>query len=116
MDKLNIKDLINPKNELEDNRSSDDIIKLATIENLFNKDNLKTNSRIKMTQVSRLSKLILFSDIFEVPFVNDLANNILELQISISGLGRKELVDIVGKVNNELQLQDIQPIKKGVFR
>jgi len=118
-DKLNIQDLINPKNnEEESQKSTDDIIKLIAVQNLLSKDNLKTNTRVKMTQVDKLSKMYMFGKIFNIGFIDDLADHILELQISVNGLGRKELVELVGKVYNPYEgvAAEESTKKRGVFR
>lgn len=121
MDKLTINDLVNPSidNNEEDNQSITDKIKLIAVTNLLSKDNLKTNSRIKIQQVPKLTKMLMYGEIFEIPFIKELAENILELQISVNGLGRKELVELVGKVYNPMEstieLSDRQ-LKRGVFK
>ena len=97
--KLELKDLIQPE-EIKNDNSATDLIKLQVAESLISNKNLKTTTRIKYEQVSHLSKLYLFADIFDIDFIKKLADNILKLQISINGLGRKELVDLVGKVYN----------------
>lgn len=98
--KLELKDLIQPEEIKNDNNSATDLIKLQVAESLISNKNLKTTTRIKYEQVSHLSKLYLYADIFDIDFIKNLADNILKLQISINGLGRKELVDLVGKVYN----------------
>ena len=98
--KLELKDLIQPEEIKNDNNNATDLIKLQVAESLISNKNLKSTTRIKYEQVSHLSKLYLFADIFDIDFIKNLADNILKLQISINGLGRKELVDLVGKVYN----------------
>lgn len=116
MDKLNFNDLINPQVD-EGITDNTDVIKLIAVNHLLSKDNLKTNTRIKQRQVSQLSKLYLYSDVFKIPFVKSLADNILELQISINGLGRKELVELVGKVYNPFDVTEPDSKgKKDIFR
>ena len=115
--KLELKDLIQPEKIKNDNISSvTDIIKLQVTENLLSDKNLKTNTRIKYEQVSHLSKLYLFADIFDIGFIKNLADNILKLQISINGLGRKELVDLVGKVYNTDIGEAEKLTAKGIFK
>lgn len=115
-DKLGLKDLIQPEQIKNDNNSATDLIKLQVAESLISNKNLKTNTRIKYEQVSHLSKLYLYSDIFEVDFIRNLADNILQLQISINGLGRKELVDLVGKVYNTGVSEVEKLTAKGIFK
>lgn len=117
MEKLNINDLVNANDIDVNDPTPTELIKLITVNNLLSKENLKSNSRIKFTQVGKLSKLFMYGEVFQVPFITDLANNIIELQISINGLGRKELVELVGKVYEPLALQtDIKPTKKDIFK
>src|SRR5690606_4361781 len=115
--KLELKDLIQPEKLRNDiNSSITDLIKLQVTDSLITNKNLKSNSRIKYEQVSHLSKLYLFSDIFEIDFIKNLADNILQLQISINGLGRKELVDLVGKVYNT-EITGVEKLtSKEIFR
>src|SRR5690606_8360845 len=117
VDKLKLKDLIQPEIVKNDNiNSATDIIKLQVAESLISNKNLKSTSRIKYEQVSHLSKLYLFSNIFEIDFIKNLADNILKLQISINGLGRKELVDLVGKVYNTEVTEAEKLTAKGIFK
>ncbi len=95
--------------------TKDDLISLLALQELLGEKNLKRVSRIKDTQVPALTKLFLFGDIFESDIATSLADYILNLQISIRGLGRKELVSLVQKrVDNAIE--DIPLTKKGLFR
>lgn len=114
--KLELKDLIQPEELKNDNNSATDLIKLQVAESLISNKNLKTNTRIKYEQVSHISKLYLFADIFNIDFIKNLADNILKLQISINGLGRKELVELVGKVYNAGVSEVEKLTAKGVFK
>ena len=114
--KLELKDLIQPDEIKNDNSNVTDLIKLQVAESLISNKNLKTNTRIKYEQVSHLSKLYLYADIFDIDFIKNLADNILKLQISINGLGRKELVDLVGKVYNT-DIGEVEKLTaKGIFK
>lgn len=116
MNKLNFEDFINPVND-NDPVNELDILKMVTVNHLLSKDNLKSNTRIKQKQVPLLSKMYLFGEVFNVPFITQLANNISELQISINGLGRKELVDLVGKVYNPFSdISNENNNRKDIFR
>ena len=77
-----------------------DEIALRAVEELLDISKLKTISRIKPTQVANLTKLYLFAETFKAPFTKVLADNILQLQISINGFGRQELVQLVQQRNN----------------
>ena len=94
-----------------------DEISLRAIEQLFDPKNLKSNSRLKFDQVAIITKLHLFGDVFGIKFPKNLADLILELQISTNGLGRKELVQLVQR-RDGLFDQIQQPIKtsKDIFR
>ncbi len=95
--------------------AKDDLISLLALQELLGEKNLKRVSRIKDTQVPALTKLFMFGDIFESDIATSLADYILNLQISIRGLGRKELVSLVQKrVDNAIE--EIPLTKKGLFR
>jgi hypothetical protein len=86
-----------------------ELVSLIAMNELTNRDKIKLTSRIKEEQVLILTKLNLFSEIFDIDFVKSLANNILELQVSIKGLGRKELVRVVNSsIPDEI-------VKRGMF-
>jgi hypothetical protein len=80
--------------------SYDDTLSLRVIDELLNLSKVKTISRIKPEQITNLVKLFLFSETFKAPFCQNLANHILQLQISLNGLGRQELVQLVQQRNN----------------
>ena len=94
--------------------AKDDLISLLALQELLGEKNLKRVSRIKDTQVPALTKLFMFGDIFESDTATSLADYILNLQISIRGLGRKELVSLVQKRDNVIE--EIPLTKKGLFR
>ena len=107
--------LENLTKNISDNESSsnNDLISLLAITELLNLEKIKTISRIKGEQVPNIAKLYLYHDTFDIPFIKSLADNILQLQISISGLGRKELVQMVQQRFDD---QELQPTKKGIFK
>ena len=94
-DKLKIDELLeeNISDQLESGTS--DLVSLIAISELTNLDKLKVITRLKDVQVPQMAKLYMFAETFDIPFIRNLADNILQLQISIRGLGRKELVNIV---------------------
>lgn len=94
-DKLKIDELLeeNISEQLENGNS--DLVSLIAISELTNLNKLKVITRLKDEQVPLLSKLYMYAETFNIPFIKNLADNILQLQISIRGLGRKELVNIV---------------------
>lgn len=101
--------------EKQINDAKDDLISLLALQELLGEKNLKRVSRIKDTQVPALTKLFMFGDIFESDTATSLADYILNLQISIRGLGRKELVSLVQKRDDNL-VEEIPLTKKGLFR
>lgn len=121
MKKLGIQDMTQKNedqtyiiNQTEESQS--DEISLLAINQLLDEKNLKTISRLNPEQISILTKLYLFSDTFKTPFTKALADNILKLQISIRGLGRRELVQLVQRRDGMFDAN--QPIKssKDIFR
>jgi hypothetical protein len=95
--------------------AKDDLISLLALQELLGEKNLKRVSRIKDTQVPALTKLFMFGDIFQSDTATSLADYILNLQISIRGLGRKELVSLVQKRDDNI-VEEIPLTKKGLFR
>lgn len=94
-DKLKIDELLEDNiNEQMENGTSD-LVSLIAISELTNLDKLKVITRLKEEQVPLLTKLYMYAETFNIPFMKNMADNILQLQISIRGLGRKELVNIV---------------------
>ena len=92
-DKLSLKDIINPSSD--NLQYNNDIISIIATNELINSKNIKRISRLNPEQVMVLTKLFMFANTFNNSFVKTLATNILDLQISIKGLGRKELVQLV---------------------
>ena len=107
-DKLKIDELLedNINEQLESGTS--DLVSLIAISELTNLDKLKVITRIKEEQVPLLSKLYMYAETFNIPFIKNLADNILQLQVSIRGLGRKELVNIVRESTPT-------EVKRGIF-
>lgn len=92
-----------------------DEIALKAVNELLNIENLKTISRIKPEQTINLTKLYLFADTFNVPFTKMLADHILQLQISLNGLGRSELVQLVNQ-RNPMIVSEKPITSKDIFR
>ncbi len=107
-EKMKIDELLeeNISEQLESGTS--DLVSLIAISELTNLNKLKVITRLKDEQVPLLSKLYMYAETFSIQFVKNLADNILQLQISIRGLGRKELVNIVRESTP-------QEIKRGLF-
>lgn len=107
-EKIKIDDLLKENiNEQLENGSSD-LVSLIAISELTNLNKLKVITRLKDEQIPLLTKLYMFAETFNIPFMKNLADNILQLQISIRGLGRKELVNIVRESTPP-------EVKRGIF-
>jgi len=107
-DKLKIDELLEENINEQLESGSSDLVSLIAISELTNLDKLKVITRLKDEQVPLLSKLYMYAETFNIPFIKNLADNILQLQISIRGLGRKELVNIVRE-------SAPQEVKRGLF-
>lgn len=107
-DKLKIDELLEENISEQLENGSSDLVSLIAISELTNLNKLKVITRLKEEQVPLLSKLYMYAETFSIPFVKNLADNILQLQISIRGLGRKELVNIVRESTP-------QEVKRGLF-
>ncbi len=94
-DKLKIDELLEENISEQLENGSSDLVSLIAISELTNLDKLKVITRIKEEQVPILTKLYMYAETFNIPFIKNMADNILQLQVSIRGLGRKELVNIV---------------------
>lgn len=93
-----------------------DEISLRAIDELLNLEKLKTISRVKPEQVSNLVKLYAFADTFKTAFPRYLADYVLQLQISLNGLGRRELVQLVQQRGGELMLDQRPQTSKNIFK
>ena len=94
-EKLKIDELLEENISEQLESGSSDLVSLIAISELTNLNKLKVITRLKDEQIPLLTKLYMFAETFNIPFVKNMADNILQLQISIRGLGRKELVNIV---------------------
>ena len=115
MKELDVATLIKEANATQNiQHDNSDLINLLALQELTNSKKIKTNSRIKLEQVELLTKLYLFNDTFKTPLAKKLADLVLHLQVSINGLGRKELIQMVN-TNNDNVLQQNKRVKD-VFR
>ena len=101
--------------KVDDNAPSDKISEMAITE-LFDPKKLKNNSRIKFEQVKFLTKLEMYAQVYDIPLCHDIVKEILNLQISVDGLGRKEVVQLVQQRSGMEELQSQRRINKDVFR
>lgn len=112
---LTLKDSDNtPENDMFDDNEVNDKISLLAIGELLNMGNLKTITRLKVDQVAKLTKLSLFAETFKIPFAQRLSDNIMKLQISINGLGRRELVQMVRQRDEVAEVKKLTA--KDIFR
>jgi hypothetical protein len=107
-EKLKIDELLEENISEQLESGSSDLVSLIAISELTNLEKLKVITRLKDEQVPLLAKLYMYAETFNIPFIQNLADNILQLQISIRGLGRKELVNIVRESTP-------QEVKRGLF-
>lgn len=107
-EKIKIDELLEENISEQLENGSSDLVSLIAISELTNLNKLKVITRLKDEQIPLLTKLYMFAETFNVPFVKNMADNILQLQISIRGLGRKELVNIVRESTPP-------EVKRGIF-
>ena len=107
-EKMKIDELLEENISEQLENGSSDLVSLIAISELTNLNKLKVITRLKDEQVPLLSKLYMYAETFNIPFIKNLADNILQLQISIRGLGRKELVNIVRESTPT-------EVKRGIF-
>lgn len=107
-EKIKIDELLEENISEQLESGSSDLVSLIAISELTNLNKLKVITRLKDEQIPLLTKLYMFAETFNVPFVKNMADNILQLQISIRGLGRKELVNIVRESTPP-------EVKRGIF-
>ena len=92
-----------------------DEVSLKAISELLDMSKLKTITRLKFEQVEIITKLEMFAKVFDIDFTSQLAHEIMQLQISVNGYSRKELVQMVQQ--RDMLGADINPKKnKDIFR
>lgn len=123
MKKLKLNDLTNKDDDntniilnTDSHDTYNDLIALKAVDELLNLSKLKTITRINPDQVDIISKLYLFSTVFKVPFTSQLADTILQLQISLHGLGRQELVQLVNQRSAVDVVSNTIKTSKDIFR
>lgn len=82
---MEIIDLLDNKDELRE----------KAIEALFEDKHLLKNSRVKNNDILKLARLKLYGDFYNLSLVDKFIKYILQLRISVNGLGRKEIVELV---------------------
>ena len=103
--------------EIIDLMNSNDELREKAIESLFEDKHLFKNSRIKNSDIMKIARLKLYGDFYNLSLVDKLIKYILQLRISVNGLGRKEVVELVK--TDVFTSSLVEPTKnesRGVFR
>ena len=102
--------------EVIDIMNKDDELKQKAIEALFEDKNLFKNTRVKNNDILKLARLKLYGDYYNLSLIDKLIKYILQLRISVNGLGRKEVVELVKTDVFTSNLTDLKDNSRGVFR
>lgn len=102
--------------EIIDVLDRNDELTEKAIESLFEDKHLFKNSRVKNNDILKLAKLKLYGDYFNLSLIDKLIKYILQLRISVNGLGRKEVVELVKTDVFTSNLTDTKNGSRGVFR
>lgn len=95
---------------------NNDELREKAIESLFEDKHLFKNSRVKNNDILKLARLKLYGDFYNLSLVDKLIKYILQLRISVNGLGRKEIVELVKTDVFTSNLTDVKDNSRGVFR
>ena len=95
---------------------SNDELREKAIESLFEDKHLFKNSRVKNGDILKLARLKLYGDYYNLSLIDKLIKYILQLRISVNGLGRKEVVELVKTDVFTSNLTDLKDNSRGVFR
>ena len=97
-------------------KTIDDDLRLKVTNHLLDMtNNTLVNSRLNKSQINAITKLLTFSRLYKNDFTLKLAYDMLKLQVSLNGLGRKELVRIL-QTTSDLEQVDSKSSFKDVFR
>ena len=102
--------------EIIDVLNNNDELREKAIESLFEDRHLFKNSRIKNSDIMKLVKLKLYGEYYGLTMVDKLIKYILQLRISVNGLGRKEVVELVKTDVFTSNLTEPKNNSRGVFR
>lgn len=92
-------------------KTIDDDLRLKVINHLLDMtNNTLVNSRLNKSQINAITKLLTFSRLYKNDFTLKIAYDMLKLQVSLNGLGRKELVRILQTTS------DYEPESKTSFK
>lgn len=103
--------------EIIDVMNGNDELREKAIESLFEDKHLFKNSRIKNSDILKLTRLKLYGDYYNLTLIDKFIKYILQLRISVNGLGRKEIVELVK--TDVFTSSLVEPTKdgsRGVFR
>ena len=81
--------------EIIDVLNNNDELREKAIESLFEDKHLFKNSRIKNSDIMKIARLKLYGDFYNLTLIDKLIKYVLQLRISVNGLGRKEVVELV---------------------
>ena len=95
VERLDLNALINGETDVD--TTNIDFISAVALQELLDDRKIKQNSRINKNQVNPLTKVAIFADLFNVGTAKTLVDNILKLQVSLYGRGRREMVEIASK-------------------
>lgn len=96
--------------------NNNDELRDKAIESLFEDKHLFKNSRVKNNDILKLARLKLYGDYYNLTLIDRLIKYILQLRISVNGLGRKEIVELVKTDVFTSNLVDTNNSSRGVFR
>ena len=103
---MEVIDLMDGKDELRE----------KAIESLFEDKHLFKNTRIKNNDIIKLVRLKLYGDYYNLTLIDKFIKYILQLRISVNGLGRKEVVELVKTDVFTSNIVEPKNNSRGVFR
>lgn len=102
--------------EFIDLMDNNDELREKAIESLFEDKHLFKNTRIKNNDIMKLVRLKLYGDFYNLTLIDKLVKYILQLRISVNGLGRKEIVELVKTDVFTSNIMETKNNSRGVFR
>lgn len=102
--------------EIIDLMDSNDELREKAIESLFEDKHLFKNTRIKNNDILKLARLKLYGDYYNLTLIDKFIKYVLQLRISVNGLGRKEIVELVKTDVFTSSLTEPKTNSRGVFR
>ena len=102
--------------EIIDVLNNSDELREKAIESLFEDKHLFKNSRIKNSDIMKIARLKLYGDFYNLTLIDKLIKYVLQLRISVNGLGRKEIVELVKTDVFTSNLAEPKNNSRGVFR